>query len=1057
MNKMMTNMEATPPHINKFQQLLRELFQFDCADLDFGIYRIMNYKRDAIEEFITETLPRTVADELARGPLAQEVRAVQELEEAAHEVHEMLGDYIDAQGNLDENYHGTTVGSKYLNAKEKVDSGASKSRENVEVAIFNHLYTFFSRYYQDGDFISKRRYSKRQRYAIPYNGEEVYLHWANSDQYYIKTAEHFHDYTWRAPNDVAVHFKLVAADIEQNNVKGEKRFFLPLDSDSDWDPSIAEVIIPFAYRPLTQEEKQKYGSQKQQDKIIADAVKEIPQWLDKATPAQAALTRERERNGKGEIITYLEYHLRQYTRRNTSDFFIHKDLRGFLARELDFYLKNEVLNLDEMENAGQELAEGWFQMLRLIKSVGGRIIDFLDQVECFQKMLWEKRKFIIETGYCIRVGIIDERFYSDIAACDTQWNEWKDQFDIDEVQDDLFNSGISQQDRRLDFLKTRPALVVDTKHFGQEFVDRLLGSLDDLDRMTDGVLVHSENWQALSLLQEKYRKSVKCAYIDPPYNTAASEILYKNDYKHSSWLSLIANRLNSFSRILVTNGILCVAIDDSEYHRLYHCLTYVFTEASILGTVVVRSNPAGRSALTGFSVSHDYALFVGADENCAVGQLLKTVEQIARYDQHDDKGRFEWVNFRKHGGLNANRAARPKLFYPIYASVTGAVTIPSLVWDHQKGQWATSSEPVKGETLVYPINAKGEEKTWKWGHETAMKRLTDLSTKPDNMGKPGIYMKSRMTPATLPSTLWVDKKYSATDYGTNLLAHILGYSNAFSFPKSVYTVADCLRVCQLHDNDCCIDFFAGSGTTGHAVINLNREDGRQRKFILVEMGDYFDTVLLPRIKKVSFAPEWKDGKPKRMATPEEAERSPRIVKYIRLESYEDALNNIEIDDRAGQAAMRFGFDDYLLKYMLNWETKQSETFLNVEKLVSPFSYQLNIHVDGQTRARTADVPETFNYLLGLMVRTRRVHDDSGRRYLVYQGETRENPGQVVAVIWRETADWGQTDFERDKQFVAENNLADGADVIYVNGDSFIPNAKALEPLFKSRMFAGVQS
>ena len=129
--------------------------------------------------------------------------------------------------------------------------------------------------------------------------------------------------------------------------------------------------------------------------------------------------------------------------------------------------------------------------------------------------------------------------------------------------------------------------------------------------------------------------------------------------------------------------------------------------------------------------------------------------------------------------------------------------------------------------------------------------------------------------------------------------------------------------------------------------------------------------------------------------------------------------------------MRFGLNDYFLKYMLKWETKHSETLLNVEKLVSPFSYQLNIHIDGQTRTRTADVPETFNYLLGLNVRTRRVYDDGGRRYLVYKGETRENPSQIVAVIWRDTSGWSKADFERDKQFVAENKLAEGADLIYV--------------------------
>jgi adenine-specific DNA-methyltransferase len=261
-----------------------------------------------------------------------------------------------------------------------------------------------------------------------------------------------------------------------------------------------------------------------------------------------------------------------------------------------------------------------------------------------------------------------------------------------------------------------------------------------------------------------------------------------------------------------------------------------------------------------------------------------------------------------------------------------------------------------------------------------------------------------------------------------------------------------LRVCCRGKEALILDYFAGSGTTGHAVINLNREDDGRRKFILVEMADYFDTVLLPRLKKVTFTPEWKDGKPKRMATTEEAERGPRIMKVIRLESYEDALNNIAFDEASGQAAMQF--DDYLLQYMLTWETRHSETLLNVEQLARPFSYQLHIHRDSETRAQAVNLPETFNYLLGLHIQTQRVYDDGGRRYLVYRGVTRE--GRKTAVIWRETEGWQQADYERDRQFVAEHNLAEGADEVYVNGDSFIPGARALEALFKARMFAEVE-
>jgi adenine-specific DNA-methyltransferase len=313
------------------------------------------------------------------------------------------------------------------------------------------------------------------------------------------------------------------------------------------------------------------------------------------------------------------------------------------------------------------------------------------------------------------------------------------------------------------------------------------------------------------------------------------------------------------------------------------------------------------------------------------------------------------------------------------------------------------------------------------------------------------------------------------DCGTSATAtteiKALFLDKVFDTAKPVGLAQRCISLAADNTDGVICDYFAGSGTTGHAVINLNREDGGSRKFILVEMDKCFETILLPRIKKVSYTPEWKDGKPKRMATQEEAERSPRIVKYMRLESYEDALNNIEFRDAYGQQA--FKFDDYLLKYMLKWETRASETLLNVEKLARPFSYKLHIHADlpaatsaqagGQTREKVADIPETFNYLLGLYVQTRRVYDDNGRRYLVYRGriDLPASAGQAghrhIVVIWRETEGWQKADLERDKKFVAEQKLTEDADEVFVNGDSFIPNAKALEPVFKARMFAPVES
>ncbi len=581
----MTTGTAEGAHIHKFQNLLRELFQFDCADLDFGIYRIMNHKRDAVEKFISDKLPDSISEELNRGPSAQEARAFAHLEDVARLIRETLGeDAIGYDGELDPRYHSLPIGEEYLEARDAASDARSREAvQAVEASIYNHLYTFFSRYYEEGDFISKRRYSRNQRYAIPYNGEEVYLHWANSDQYYVKTDANFKNYDWNAPNCVAVRFRIMEADVEQNNVKGEKRFFLPRVRETRWDANDSAVTIPFEYRPLTTSEKITHGNRNQQDKIIAAALADIPRHLGDAPEALASLTRERSRDSKNNPVTYLEHHLRQYARKNDSDFFIHKDLSGFLSRELDFYLKNEVLNLDSLEAVGESMSEGWFQQMRLIKSIGGRIIEFLAQIENFQKTLWEKQKFVTETHYCVTLGNIASDFYPDIVSNESQWQEWRDLFDVDGA------------DRSAQFLQANPTLVLDTQHFSADFTDRLLASFDNLDSVTDSLLVNGENWQALNILRNQYRSSLDCIYIDPPYNTNENTFFYKNSYKHSSWISMMKDRIELGAVLLAKTGVLQTAINDTETHSLRSILDNLFAESNRMATIIAEVNPAGQN------------------------------------------------------------------------------------------------------------------------------------------------------------------------------------------------------------------------------------------------------------------------------------------------------------------------------------------------------------------------------------------------------------------------------------------------------------------------------
>ena len=327
------------PSLQKLQELLQKLFRADDADLDFGIYRIINYRRAQVQNLINEELSDIVKDALDANTEAESAR--QQIEEHAQRVRQTPGDSVlDADGNLiNRAYRETPVVQQYLEAQEQL--GAPQTRDQREDAVFNHLHTFFARYYEDGDFIPRRRYSQTERYAIPYNGEEVYLHWANRDQYYVKSGEQFSAYRFKSQG-ITVTFDLRNIDIEKDNVQGEKRFFIPLCDETTYSPETDELSIPFEYRPLTDEEKSLYGKQKQQEKIIDAAEPELMERLTNHYNALSALGHQTEDE------TVLKKHLRTYTRRNTADFFIHKDLKKFLDRELDVYIKNEVLPLSDV-------------------------------------------------------------------------------------------------------------------------------------------------------------------------------------------------------------------------------------------------------------------------------------------------------------------------------------------------------------------------------------------------------------------------------------------------------------------------------------------------------------------------------------------------------------------------------------------------------------------------------------------------------------------------------------------------------------------------------------
>ena len=378
-------------------------------------------------------------------------------------------------------------------------------------------------------------------------------------------------------------FDLRDVDVEKDNIQGAKRFFIPISVETDYKPESNEVCIPFEYRPLTDAEKKRWSGNNQQDKIVDDAEREIIARLGEYYNVQSELSHETDG------VTTLKKHLRTYTRRNTADFFIHKDLKQFLNRELDVYMKNEVMPLSSLIFEDTHFQEdnltqvGWIETAKLVNTIASQIIEFVSHIEEFQKRLWLKKKFVLSTDYCLTLDRVPEEFYAEIVENTSQLNEWKALFHIDEIDGDLVDSTCTDP-LSVDFLKENPNLVLDTCHFDSDFKDRLLAHFDDLDNETDGLLIHGENFQALNLLTEKYRESIECIHIDPPYNTKTSGFLYKNTYQHSSWLSMMADRTSLAEQLMAPDSCILCHIDENEYENLFHIFNVLDTRNQ--GTII---------------------------------------------------------------------------------------------------------------------------------------------------------------------------------------------------------------------------------------------------------------------------------------------------------------------------------------------------------------------------------------------------------------------------------------------------------------------------------------
>ena len=830
------------------------------------------------------------------------------------------------------------------------------------------------------------------------------LHWANKDQYYTKSGESFSNYAFTLENGKKVQFRLVEADTAKDNRKDNEqaRVFaliepqIKTETDENGDEIQMDIlpfdiqgdllILRFEYKAVNKKEKQSDYITQAVEKIQNFAIPDEFQGIFKAMPTE-----------KNKNRTLLEKYLTDYTAKNTADYFIHKNLGKFLNQELDFYIKNEVMNLDNIqESTDFSHIEQNLQTIKTLKTVAKEIIAFLAQLEDFQKKLWLKKKFVAGCHYLITLDHLNETQVQAALDNPKQIAQWQALFNVNA-------SGLNAAE----LCKSYPHLVVDTALFEPKFQADVLNNLHDLDEKTNGLLIHSDNFQALNLLQERYKEQVKCIYIDPPYNTGGDGFVYKDNYQHSSWASLISNTVPLAHYLQPDNGIFFASIDDDEQVLLRQITELTYGKQNFINNVIWQKKFSPSNDAKWLSDNHDFIItFTKNKEIWRPDLLPRSDKATASYKNHDNDPRGAWTS----GDLSVKTYSVVN-DYPI-TTPTGNIIYPpaGACWRVSKEKF---EEMVADNRIYFSKNGAGVPR---------IKRFL-----------------SEVKDGVTPLTLWTYEEVGHNQEAKKEMVACFNVGQEVSTellskatPKPIRLLNRILMIGAKANDSLILDYFAGSGSTAHAVINLNREDDGKRKYILVEQGEYFDTVLKPRVQKVVYAENWKDGKPQ--ADKESSLHGvPQIVKVLKLESYEDTLNNLVLKDNGDLfAKLNDGAkEDYLLRYMLADQSRDS--LLNTDVFRRPFNYQMDIATNsaGATERMDIDLVETFNYLLGLRVHAvkDRIEKDG---YLAVEGTLPD--GETSLVLWRDCEKVGYESLDALLGRLKINPQDSEYDTVYINGD-----------------------
>lgn len=383
------------------------------------------------------------------------------------------------------------------------------------------------------------------------------------------------------------------------------------------------------------------------------------------------------------------------------------------------------------------------------------------------------------------------------------------------------------------------------------------------DNGSENMIIHGDNLLALKSLLPQYEGRIKCIYIDPPYNTGNENWVYNDNVndprikkwlgavvgkegedlsRHDKWLCMMYPRLKLLQRLLAEDGAIFISIDFHEQPLLRIIMDEIFGSSNYVSEIACVNKPSGRSDDKYIATAHESIIIYRKSNNLLLGGFAPEKKITKRYNKTDSDGRLYREEDLRKRGTHDERADRPNLFYPFFYNT---ITDELFIGDNEM-------ETPEGFIRIVPMKDKFVEGTWRWGKETAqeLKRYIHPRYMP-NKNQWSLfewqYLDERGD--VKPTTLW-DFKDVNSERGTETFSKYLGFNKAdFQNPKPVGTIERIVKIATNKDS-IILDSFAGSGTTAHAVLNMNKQDGGNRKFIMIEMMDYADTITAERVKRV---------------------------------------------------------------------------------------------------------------------------------------------------------------------------------------------------------------